>query len=214
MKSLVQGKAGDDHASPKAIRAASKTRIRRTKKPWSPEISASPKKPVESITEQVRILTPPPLPVDLRMDASPRRQADQGISSDVLNQLVQFQSRIADDIAALTQGMTAQLQGRQSTNSSVRAGSSRVSVRASSKAGSQLSAASYQQTADWVRASSDALSNSVKSQSQTKSVIKVKSHNNVTEIKKSVIIDEEDSDDSSGSSHVTSVSHMTWGSKS
>ena len=180
LKSLVQGKAGDDHVSPMAIRAASKARTRRTKKLWSPEVTATPKKPAEPVTEQVRIPTPPPLPVDLRMDASPRQQADVGISSEFFNQLMQSQSRIADDIAALTQGMTALLQGRQSPTSSVCTGPSHLSVRASSKAGSQLSVASYQRTADWVRASSDALSNSVKSQSQPKSIVNVKSHSKVT----------------------------------
>ena len=92
LKSLVQGKAGDDHLSPTAIRAARKARTRRTKKPWSPEVTASPKKPAEPVTDQGRIPTPPPLPVDLRLDASPRQQADLGISSELLIQLAQSQS--------------------------------------------------------------------------------------------------------------------------
>ena len=215
LKSLVQGKAGDDHVSPMAIRAASKARTRRTKKPWNPEVTATPKKPAEPVTDQVRIPTPPPLPVDLRMDASPRQQADLGISSELLSQLAQSQSRIADGIAALTQGMTALLQGRQSPTSSIRIGSSHASIRAASQAGSQLSAASYQRTADWVRASSEALSDSVKSQSQPKSVMNVQSHSKVAGIKKkSVVINDEDSDASSGSSHVTSVSHKAKDSRS
>ena len=143
------------------------------------------------------------------MDASPRQQADLVIYSEFFNQLVQSQSRIAEGIAALTQGMTALLQGRQSPPLSVRTGPSHLSVRASSKARSQLSVVSYQRTADWVRASSSAFSDSVKSQSQPKSTINVKSHCKVAGIKKnSVVINDENFDDSSGSLHVTSVSHM------
>ena len=32
-----------------AIRAASKARTRRTKKPWSPEVTATPKKPAKPV---------------------------------------------------------------------------------------------------------------------------------------------------------------------
>ena len=136
------------------------------------------------------------------MDASPRRQVDQGTFSELT-------------IAALTQGMTALLQGRQSPTSSVRISSSHASVRAPSNAGSRLSAASYQRTADWVRASSEALRDSVKSHSQPKSVMNVHSHSKVAGIKKkSVVINDEDSDASSGSSHVTSVSHKAKDSRS
>ena len=80
--------------------------------------------PAEPVTEQVKIPTPLPLPGDLRMDASPRQQADLGIYSEFFNQLVQSQSRIANGIAALTQGMIALLQGRQSPPLSVRTGPS------------------------------------------------------------------------------------------
>lgn len=88
-------------------------------------------------------------------------------------------------------------------------------VCAPSKVGSHLSAASYQRTADYVKASSDALSDNVKSLDRSKIAKNVKSHNKVSEIKrKSIVINDEDSENSSGSSHVTSVSHMARDSRS
>ena len=208
-KSLVQGNVGDDHVSPRAIQTASKARTRRIKKSWNSNVPATSNKSIQpvAVPVQARIPTPPSLPDALSVHASPRQQEDLRISGEALNQFLQAQSRIADSIAALTQGMTVLLQARQSPTSSVHLGSSHVSVRAPSKAGSHMSAASYQRTADWVKATSDALSDSI-SQIQPKPASKVKSPSRGSAAKKSVVIDEQDSDSSSSSSHVTSISHM------
>ena len=66
----------------------------------------------------------------------------------------------------------------------------------------------YQRTAAWEKASSDALSDSMKSKTRYNIASNVKYHSKVSENKrKSVVMNNENSDYSSGSSPVSAVSH-------